>query len=32
MEDLICPITLEYFEMPITLPCCGKAVSKPAFL
>ena len=32
MEDLLCPITLEYLETPITLPCCGKAVSKLPFL
>lgn len=28
MEDLICPITLEYLELPISLPCCGRAISK----
>ena len=28
MEDLICPITLEYLELPVSLPCCGRAISK----
>lgn len=28
IEDLTCPITLECLEVPITLPCCGRAVSK----
>lgn len=26
--ELIDPITLDYFEMPISLPCCGKCFSK----
>lgn len=26
--DLTCPITQELFEDPVTLPCCGKAVSR----
>ena len=30
--DLTCPITLDYLEHPICLPCCGKAVSKVALL
>lgn len=28
IDDLTCPITLEYLEAPISLPCCGRAVSK----
>ena len=27
-QNLTCPITLELFENPITLPCCGQVVSK----
>jgi ankyrin repeat protein/uncharacterized protein YegL len=27
-EDLLCPITLELLEDPITVPCCGKACSR----
>eukprot|EP01084_Bolivina_argentea_P002250 4158_1 len=28
IEDLTCPITLELFEDPITVPCCGKTFSR----
>eukprot|EP01083_Nonionella_stella_P087119 242234_1 len=28
IEDLTCPITLELFSDPITVPCCGKAFSR----
>ena len=31
-EDLMCPITLDWLEDPIALPCCGRAVSRGAFL
>lgn len=28
MSDLECPLTLDWLENPITLPCCGKCVSR----
>lgn len=28
IQDLTCPLTLELFEDPITVPCCGKAFSR----
>ena len=28
IEELTCPITLELFQDPITVPCCGKALSR----
>jgi ankyrin repeat protein/uncharacterized protein YegL len=28
--DLTCPITLELFEYPISLPCCGKTIDRDA--
>jgi ankyrin repeat protein/uncharacterized protein YegL len=27
-NDLMCPISLDWLEDPITLPCCGRAVSR----
>lgn len=31
-SDLICPITLDFFEDPITVPCCGKCFSRNAIV
>lgn len=31
-EDLRCPYTLDYLEHPITLPCCGRAISYDPFV
>lgn len=31
-ENLLCPLSLDWLEDPITLPCCGNAVSKPELL
>jgi len=31
-NDLRCPITLEFFEDPISVPCCGKAFSRAALV
>lgn len=28
IQDSTCPITLDLFEDPVTVPCCGKAVSR----
>lgn len=28
LKDLTCPISLELFEEPISVPCCGKAFSR----
>lgn len=28
IQDLTCPITMELFEDPITVPCCGKTFSR----
>lgn len=28
LEDLICPITMDWLEDPITTPCCGRAFSR----
>lgn len=30
--NLICPITLELFEDPIALPCCGRCVSRQSLI
>ena len=27
-DDLMCPISMELLNNPITLPCCGRAVSR----
>jgi len=27
-DDLMCPITMDWLEDPITLPCCGRAISR----
>ena len=32
LNDLTCPITLELFDDPITVPCCGKAFSRLALV
>lgn len=32
MSDLICPITLELLDDPITLPCCQQCVSRAAMI
>lgn len=29
-EEFLCPITGEYFEDPVSVPCCGKAFSRSA--
>lgn len=31
-DDLRCPYTLDYLEHPITLPCCGRAISYQPFV
>lgn len=31
-EDLTCPYTLDYLEHPVTLPCCGRAISYQPFV
>ena len=31
-EDLQCPILLDLLEHPVTLPCCGKAISLQPFI
>jgi uncharacterized protein len=31
-NDLRCPITLDYFDDPVSVPCCGKAFSRAALL
>ncbi len=28
INDLVCPVTAEFFEDPITLTCCGKTISR----
>ena len=30
--DLICPLTLDWLEDPITLPCCGRSISRVPFV
>jgi ankyrin repeat protein len=32
LQDLTCPITMELFEDPVTVPCCGKAFSRHALI
>lgn len=32
VNDLTCPITLELFEDPVSVPCCGKACSREALV
>jgi len=32
LEDLTCPITLELFVDPVTLPCCGKACERQSLV
>lgn len=31
-EDLICPITLELFKDPITVPCCGTSFDRASII
>lgn len=31
-SNLVCPISLEYFENPIMTPCCGNAVSRECLI
>ena len=32
LQDLTCPIGLELFDDPISVPCCGKAINRPALV
>lgn len=32
MSDLTCPYTLDWLEDPVTLPCCGRTVSRTPLL
>ncbi|AYV83447.1 MAG: ankyrin repeat protein [Hyperionvirus sp.] len=31
-DDLMCPVTYDFLEEPVVAPCCGRAVSKAAFV
>jgi hypothetical protein len=31
-DDLICPISLELFQDPITVPCCGNSFSRQSLI
>jgi ankyrin repeat protein/uncharacterized protein YegL len=32
ISELTCPLTLDFFEDPVTVPCCGKAFTRDALI